>query len=74
MSDALPTPRTTLHCRYVRVLLICWSCKNQGDADLALIAAGRGNTPLVHLCWRCASAAAGPTDLVATGGACGRPW
>jgi hypothetical protein len=56
MLPPCPTPRTTLRCRYVRVLLTCWSCKHQRDADLAgLIAAGRGDTPLVQLCWRCAA-------------------
>jgi hypothetical protein len=30
----LPTPRTTLAARYVRVLLTCWHCRHQADADL----------------------------------------
>jgi hypothetical protein len=63
MSDTLPTPRTTLRCHYVRVLLTCWSCKHQRDADLpGLIAAGRGDTPLVHLRWRCAACGRQPAD------------
>jgi hypothetical protein len=67
MSDTLPTPRTTLHCRYVRVLLTCWSCKHQRDADLAdLIAAGLGDTPLVHLRWRCAKCGGRRIDMVCT--------
>jgi len=42
----LPTPRATLASRYVRVLLTCWHCRHQADADLpALIAAGRGDVP-----------------------------
>jgi hypothetical protein len=56
MSDApdLPTPRTTLQARYVRVMLTCWSCRHQRDAALeALIADGRGDVPLVRLRWRC---------------------
>jgi hypothetical protein len=54
MPDGLPTPRTTLRAAYVRVLLTCWSCKRQHDADLdALVAAGRGDVPLVQLRWRC---------------------
>ena len=51
----VPTPRSTLQARYVRVLLTCWSCKHQREADLqGLIDAGRGDVPLVELCWRCA--------------------
>jgi hypothetical protein len=43
----LPTPRTTLESRYVRVLVWCKSCRHQRDADLqALIDAGRGDVPL----------------------------
>jgi hypothetical protein len=54
MPDSLPTPRTTLRAAYVRVLLTCWSCKRHRDADLdALVAAGRGDVPLVQLRWRC---------------------
>ena len=34
MTDDLPTPRTTLAARYVRVLLTCRSCQQQRDADL----------------------------------------
>jgi hypothetical protein len=50
----LPTPRSTLAARYVRIVLTCRSCLHQVDADLeALIAAGRGDTPLVELRWRC---------------------
>jgi hypothetical protein len=30
----LPTPRTTLAARYVRVLLTCRACQQQRDADL----------------------------------------
>ena len=33
-EDALPTPRTTLRARYVRVLVLCKSCRHQADADL----------------------------------------
>jgi hypothetical protein len=67
MSDAPSTPRTTLRCRYVRVLLTCWSCKHQRDADLVrLIAAGRGDTPLVQLRWRCANCGSRRIDMVCT--------
>ena len=40
----LPTPRTTLQSRYVRVLVWCTSCRLQRDAALqALIDAGKGD-------------------------------
>ena len=46
----LPTPRTTLRARYVRVLVWCKSCRHRRDADLqALVDAGRGDVPLVEL-------------------------
>jgi hypothetical protein len=51
----LPTPRTTLAARYVRVLLTCRSCQQQRDADLqVLIDSGRGDVPLRSLRWKCA--------------------
>ena len=75
MSDTLPTPRSTLRCRYVRVLLTCWSCKHRRDADLAgLIAAGRGDTPLVQLRWRCAACGSRRIDMVCTSHARVVPW
>src|SRR4051812_13894433 len=50
----LPTPRTTADAGYLRVLLTCWACQHQTDADLgALIAAGRGDVPLIEQRWRC---------------------
>jgi hypothetical protein len=71
----LPTPRTTLKARYVRVLLTCWSCKYQRDADLqALIDAGRGDTPLVELRWRCSQCHTDKVDMVVTSQATVRPW
>ena len=67
--------RSTLRCRYVRVLLTCWSCKHQRDADLAgLIAAGRGDTPLVQLRWRCAACGSRRIDMVCTSHARVVPW
>jgi hypothetical protein len=45
-DDGLPTPRTTLSDRYVRVLVWCKACHHRRDADLqALIDAGRGDVP-----------------------------
>ena len=47
-------PRTTLAARYVRVMLTCWHCRHQADADLqSLIDGGRGD---VRWC-SCAGAA-----------------
>jgi hypothetical protein len=34
MSDALPTPASTLTAGYVRVLVWCKACRHQADADL----------------------------------------
>jgi hypothetical protein len=49
MSDALPTARSTLQVGYVRVLVWCKACRHRADADLeALVAGGRGDTPLVR--------------------------
>ena len=67
----LPTPRTTLASRYVRVLLTCWSCRHRADADLpALVAAGHGDVPLVRLRWRwrwrCAHCRSGHINMICT--------
>ena len=54
MTDDLPTARTTLAARYVRVLVFCRSCRHQADADLqAIVESGRGDVPLVELRFRC---------------------
>jgi hypothetical protein len=63
----LPTPRTTLAARYVRVVLTCWSCRHQRDADLqALVDAGRGDVPLIHLRWRCSQCGSARIDMICT--------
>jgi len=63
----LPTPRTTLAARYVRVVLTCWSCRHQRDADLAaLIDAGRGDVPLIQLRWRCSRCRSARIDMICT--------
>jgi hypothetical protein len=72
----LPTPRTTLQSRYVRVLVWCTSRRHQRDADLqALIDAGRGDVPLIHLKLRCSSGSR-LTDFVCTSKDVGwvQPW
>jgi hypothetical protein len=73
----LPTPRTTLQSRYVRVLVWCKSCRHQRDADLqALIDAGRGDVPLVNLRFRCSNCGGRLTDFVCTSKDAGQvqPW
>ncbi len=63
----LPTPRTTLQSRYVRVLVWCKSCRHQRRADLqALVNAGRGDVPLIHLRFRCSNCGSRLTDFVCT--------
>jgi hypothetical protein len=71
----LPTPRTTLAARYVRVVLTCRSCFHQRDADLAaLIDAGRGDMPLVDLRWRCARCGHRRIDMICTSKERVLPW
>jgi hypothetical protein len=52
---SLPTPRSTLrNDNRAQVLVWCKRCQHQAEADLqALIDSGRGDTPLVHLPFRC---------------------
>jgi hypothetical protein len=67
-SHELPTPRSTLRARYVRVSLNCRSCLHQADADLeALIDAGRGDVPLIELRWRCTRCGHRCIDVICTG-------
>jgi hypothetical protein len=66
-EDALPTPRTALRTRYVRVLVFCNSCRHQADADLrALVLRGQGDVPLTELRFRCSSCGTDRTDFVVT--------
>ena len=68
MSDTgLPTPRSTLRSRYVRVLVWCKACRHEADADLqALVDAGRGDVPLIKLRFRCSNCGSRLTDWVVT--------
>jgi len=51
----LPAARSTLAAHYVRVLLTCWSCRHQRDANLQVLTErGHGDVPLTRLRWRCA--------------------
>jgi len=60
-------PRTTLHARYVRVLVWCKACRHRRDADLqALIDAGRGDVPLIYLRFRCSNCGSSLTDFLVT--------
>jgi len=71
----LPTPRTMLAARYVRVLLTCWSCRHQRDADLqALVDTGRGAVPLIQLRWRCSQCRSARIDMICTIHAWVQPW
>jgi hypothetical protein len=71
----LPTPRTALAARSVRVLVFCRSCRHQRDADLqALVDQGRGDLPLVHLRFRCSQCGTGNTDFVVTSKDNPQPW
>jgi hypothetical protein len=73
--DELPTPRTTLAARYVRVLLTCRACQQQRDADLqVLIDSGRGDAPLRSLRWKCARCGYRDINMVVTSKDVVRPW
>ena len=75
MTDALPTSRIMLRADYVRMALSCRSCLRQQDADLqALVDAGRGDVPLVHLRWRSAHCGHRKIDFVVTSRDVARPW
>jgi hypothetical protein len=75
MTDGLPTARTTLHTKYVRVLVFCNSCHHQADADLrAIVLAGRGDVPLTELRFRCSQCGTDRIDLVVTSRDNPQPW
>jgi hypothetical protein len=64
----LPTPRMTLAARYVRVLLTCWHCRHQADADLRrLVEAGRGDVPLIRMHWRCGNCGSRLIEFIVVG-------
>jgi hypothetical protein len=63
----LPTPRMYAQ-RGPDYSLCCRDCRHLAFADYAaLIAAGRGDTPLVELRWRCAKCGSRAVDGVVTG-------
>ena len=64
----LPTPRTTLAAGFLEVLVWCkGGCGHQAAVDLpALIEAGKGDVPLIHLRYRCSGCGTGNTDWVVT--------
>ena len=67
--DALPTPRSMLGSRFLRLVVWCKSCRHQADADLqALVDSGRGDVPLKDLRFRCTNCRSRLTDWVVTGG------
>ena len=74
-EDALPTPRTALRTRYMRVLVFCNSCRHQADADLyALVESGRGDVPLTELRFHCSRCGTDRTDFVVTSRDNPQPW
>ena len=65
--NALPTPRSAVRARYVRVLVFCNSCRHQADADLrALVLRGQGDVPLTEPRFRCSQCGTARTDFVVT--------
>jgi hypothetical protein len=75
----LPTARTTLRTKYVRVLVFCNSCHHQADADLQkIVDAGRGDMPLTELRFRCSQCGSqcctDRTDFVVTSHDNPQPW
>jgi hypothetical protein len=74
-EDAVPTPRTALRTRYVRVVVFCNSCRHQADADLrALVLRGQGDVPLTELRFRCSNCGTARTDFVVTSRDNPQPW
>jgi hypothetical protein len=74
-SHDLPTARTTLRTRYVRVLAFCSSCRHQADADLEVIVnSGRGDVPLAQLRFCCSQCGIDRTDFVVTSRDVVKPW
>jgi hypothetical protein len=71
----LPTQRTTLQARYVRLFVWCKACRHWRDADLqALVDSGRGDVPLAETRFRCSNCGSRLTDFVVTAkDATGRP-
>ena len=73
--DALPTPRSTLRARYVRVLVWCKACHHQADADLQTIGdASHGDVPLIKLRFRCANCGSRLTSFLVTSRDNPQPW
>jgi hypothetical protein len=74
----LPTPRSTLRARYVRLLVWCkGGCQHQAEADLhRLVETGHGDVPLTALRFRCSNCNSDRTGWVVTSGgaAAVRPW
>jgi hypothetical protein len=75
VTDGPPTPRTTLHTGYVRVLVFCNTCRRQADAHLAaLVESGPGDVPLTELRFRCSQCRTDRTDFVVTSLDSPQPW
>ena len=75
MTDGLPTARTTLRTRYVRVLVFCNSCRHQANADLrARVLRGLGDIPMTELRFCCSNYGTDRTDFVVTSRDNPQPW
>jgi hypothetical protein len=60
---------------FVRVLVLCKSCRHQADADLGrLVADGRGDVPLTELWFRCSQCGTDQTEFVMTSRDNPQPW
>lgn len=67
--DDLPTARTTV--RHAALQAFCKSCGHAAEVDLKrLIAAGKGDVPLIHLKLRCTACGGRNCDSVVSG----RDW
>jgi hypothetical protein len=66
-AHELPTPRSMARTGF-RVHVWCKSCRHAKDADLpVLIAAGRGDVPLVQMRWRCGNWGSRLTEFIVGG-------
>jgi hypothetical protein len=73
MND-LPTPRTTLRAGFTIRVWCKAGCVRRVDVDpQAIIDAGRGDVPLIHLRYRCSKCGSRRTDWVVASKRTG-PW
>ena len=64
-AGELPTARSMLGTKFLRLHVWCKACHHAADADLqALIDSGHGDVPLIKLRFRCAKCGSRRTDAV----------